>query len=127
MNRYSQFHSLSGRIGRWREAEPLLHVMEWPALHFAIDAPDVLAENADEHELHSTQKQDRDEQRRPSRNPCVDHQANDEAVDDAEQGQSRRIKPNQSARRNGMREKEKILSAARRSSFLGEYLGNYIE
>lgn len=28
-----------GGIGRWREAEPFLHEIQWPALHFAVGAP----------------------------------------------------------------------------------------
>ena len=50
---------------RGREAQPLLHDKERPALRLAVDASHVLAENADEHELRAAQKQDRDEQRRP--------------------------------------------------------------
>ncbi len=107
------------------EVDRVAHQVQRPALHLFVDAPDVLAEDADRQQLHTTEKQHGDRQRGPAGNHALPAaKLVDRQHRPSTRGwPTRRTDPACEARRSGWLENPVMPSSANRIIFAERILG----
>src|SRR5262249_46372891 len=104
---------------RAREPYSLANDVERPTLDLAVNAPNVLADDAEKDQLHAADERHADEQQRPTRNPDARPQPQDQRVDDAEHRQSGSAEPHPD-RQSEWSQRKRQDAVGREADHLGE-------